>query len=55
MPAKKERKSKRMSARIIKKDELLALVDDLERQLAASRTVAHNLLAALVRLLTASS
>ena len=33
-------------------DELLALVDELETQLVASRTVAQNLLAALVRELT---
>lgn len=37
---------------VAKVDELMALVDDLETQLAASRTVAHNLLAALVRELT---
>lgn len=32
----------------------MPLVDDLESQLVASRTVAHNLLAALVRQLTAN-
>ena len=37
---------------VTKVDELLALVDELETQLVASRTVAHNLLAALVRELT---
>ena len=37
---------------VAKVDELLALVDELETQLAASRTVAQNLLAALVRELT---
>ncbi|MDY0282612.1 MAG: restriction endonuclease subunit S [Salinivirgaceae bacterium] len=37
---------------VVKVDELLALVDELETQLAASRTVAQNLLAALVRELT---
>lgn len=37
---------------VAKVDELMALVDDLETQLAASRTVAHNLLAALARELT---
>lgn len=30
----------------------MALVDELENQLAASRTVAHNLMAALVQALT---
>ena len=39
---------------VAKVDELLALVDELETQLAASRTVAQNLLAALVRELTAT-
>jgi type I restriction enzyme S subunit len=34
---------------VAKVDELLALVDELENQLVASRTVAQNLLAALVR------
>ena len=33
-------------------ERLLALVDELENQLVASRTVAQNLLAALVRELT---
>ena len=37
---------------VAKVDELLALVDELETQLVASRTVAQNLLAALVRELT---
>ena len=37
---------------VAKVDELLALIDELETQLAASRTVAQNLLAALVRELT---
>ena len=37
---------------VTKVDELLALVDELETQLVASRTVAQNLLAALVRELT---
>ena len=37
---------------VAKVDELLALVDELENQLVASRTVAQNLLAALVRELT---
>ena len=37
---------------VAKVDELMALVDELETQLAASRTVAQNLLAALVRELT---
>ena len=37
---------------IAKVDELFVLVDELETQLAASRTVAQNLLAALVRELT---
>ena len=37
---------------VAKVDELLALVDELETQLTASRTVAQNLLAALVRELT---
>lgn len=37
---------------VAKVNELMVLVDDLETQLAASRTVAHNLLAALVRELT---
>ena len=37
---------------VAKVEELLALVDELETQLVASRTVAQNLLAALVRELT---
>ena len=37
---------------VAKVNELMALVDELESQLAASRTVAHNLMAALVRELT---
>ena len=37
---------------VAKVDELLALVDELENQLVASRTVAQDLLAALVRELT---
>ena len=37
---------------VAKVDELMALVDELETQLVASRTVAQNLLAALVRELT---
>jgi type I restriction enzyme S subunit len=39
---------------VAKVDKLMALVDDLESQLAASRTVAHNLMAALVQELTTS-
>lgn len=39
---------------VAKVDELLALVDELKTQLTASRTVAQNLLAALVRELTAT-
>ena len=39
---------------VAKVDELLALVDELETQLTASRTVAQNLRAALVRELTAT-
>ena len=39
---------------VAKVEELLALVDELETQLTASRTVAQNLLAALVRELTTS-
>lgn len=47
-------KTRQISSKIIEKDELMPLVDDLESQLVASRTVAHNLLAALVRQLTAN-
>mgnify|MGYP002399792012 CR=1 FL=1 len=39
---------------VAKVDELMTLVDELESQLAASRTVAHNLMAALVQELTTS-
>ncbi|WP_448871035.1 restriction endonuclease subunit S [Desulfobulbus propionicus] len=37
---------------VAKVDELMALVDELESQLIASRAVAHNLMAALIRELT---
>jgi type I restriction enzyme S subunit len=39
---------------VAKVDELMALVDELEAQLATSKTVAHNLMAALVQELTTS-